>query len=405
MHLLIGSSSPLGRGAGINAYVEELSAALRQLGHRVSIACPVDERMEWQTESTPGICPTDPETDALKSARELLAYIGKESVDGVINNDNPVLQNVLPYIHCPAIVVGHMADFTLGPLVAHNHAWADYVVAISNDMYERFVVDYKVDPMKCVIVHNGVSDRRDTQPQFAKRAGAPLKVVFCGGFTRPKGADLIQESLLSSRRHWEGIELHWFGRMSARQMDALQRTGVVRCHGQVPRSEFIESLAQADVLLLPSRVEGCPMVMLEAMSLGVVPIVSNGVGAMRWLIESGRDGVVIPLSVWPENSAHCLSYLKDNPEVRQSMRAAVTRRFSANYQIRDVALRFISLLEKPRVSRNGAKRTTTSIVSWHRPPKPRFLDRLRWRFGYLQCSAKVGPMDMVIGDISCRVES
>jgi glycosyltransferase involved in cell wall biosynthesis len=48
-----------------------------------------------------------------------------------------------------------------------------------------------------------------------------------------------------------------------------------------------------DFVALPSHFDGMPNVLLEAMALGVVPIVSDA-GAMGDIVEDGRTGFVFP---------------------------------------------------------------------------------------------------------------
>jgi glycosyltransferase involved in cell wall biosynthesis len=59
--------------------------------------------------------------------------------------------------------------------------------------------------------------------------------------------------------------------------------------------KITEELANADVLVLPSRWEGAPLTILEAQRLGCVPIAA-AVGATGELIEDGVDGTLLKSS-------------------------------------------------------------------------------------------------------------
>jgi glycosyltransferase involved in cell wall biosynthesis len=59
-----------------------------------------------------------------------------------------------------------------------------------------------------------------------------------------------------------------------------------------------------DVLLVPSRTEGMPGVVLEA-SMSAIPMIAAEVGAIPWLFDEGVPGTLIsvsaPASVWSES--------------------------------------------------------------------------------------------------------
>ncbi|WP_281366780.1 glycosyltransferase family 4 protein [Nocardioides massiliensis] len=66
--------------------------------------------------------------------------------------------------------------------------------------------------------------------------------------------------------------------------------------GQLAPKEVEDLLRTADVLVLPSFHEGFPMVVLEAMSVGL-PVVASDVGACREMLVDGPEtaaGVVLP---------------------------------------------------------------------------------------------------------------
>jgi glycosyltransferase involved in cell wall biosynthesis len=63
--------------------------------------------------------------------------------------------------------------------------------------------------------------------------------------------------------------------------------------GVVSGGKKMEFISQADYFLLPSRYgEGLPMALLESMSLGLIPIVSND-GSMQHLIQDGVNGIKV----------------------------------------------------------------------------------------------------------------
>ena len=65
---------------------------------------------------------------------------------------------------------------------------------------------------------------------------------------------------------------------------AWPESASVRYLGALTNAETIARLADHDVFVLPTRVEGLPVALLEAMGCGVVPVVSN--------IDSGVPDVV-----------------------------------------------------------------------------------------------------------------
>jgi glycosyltransferase involved in cell wall biosynthesis len=62
--------------------------------------------------------------------------------------------------------------------------------------------------------------------------------------------------------------------------------------GELPRYEVMNYYLASDIFILPSYFEGLPISLLEAMSCGLVPIVSN-VGGNPEVVEHGQDGFLI----------------------------------------------------------------------------------------------------------------
>ena len=72
-----------------------------------------------------------------------------------------------------------------------------------------------------------------------------------------------------------------------------------------------------DIFVLPSLKEGLPYVILEAMQAGL-PIVASRVGGLPDLIESGRNGLLVPARD-SQALADALRYLIINPVERKRL--------------------------------------------------------------------------------------
>ena len=96
------------------------------------------------------------------------------------------------------------------------------------------------------------------------------------------------------------------------------------------RADARAALAELDVLVLPSRSEALPLVLVEAM-LAELPVVATDVGSVSEAVEDGVTGIILP-SGSPRAIAEAVGGLRD-PERRRKLgragRARALERFSA----------------------------------------------------------------------------
>ena len=123
-----------------------------------------------------------------------------------------------------------------------------------------------------------------------------LKVLFIGRLTQIKGADL----LIRAASDLPAIDLTIAGDGDLRDSlgDLARKLGVqVRFTGQVDRVEKRRLLADCDVVVIPSillnseKVEGLPVVLLEAMA-AAKPIVASRCGGLTDVIREGDNGLL-----------------------------------------------------------------------------------------------------------------
>jgi glycosyltransferase involved in cell wall biosynthesis len=387
MQILVACSSPPGGGSGISSYSCSLAGALAGLGHQIHYASPrpLDDSLLRRHGMRHVL--TDPEEDPLEAMRRVLAHAREHAIEGAINNDNSVLQSLAPGLSAPLVTVCHMDSRTVASLCTLHAAWTDHVVCISNDMQRTMVSRYRLPITKCTIVHNGFTDPGH-DGAFAPRDPGRLRLVFAGGWSKNKGGPRVMASLHAHPEVWRRVRLDWFDAVPEDVKRRVAHLPEVRFHGRVPQRDLHALLAGADVLVFGSSREGCPMLMLEAMSHGVLPIAADGEGAMRWLIDSGREGFICHLSDWPRQLAQCVAFLADRPDVVEWMKRAARQRYLADYRAETNAARMLELLSRPTVDRSRPPERWR-VVRWHRPAIRTLRDRLRYRVGRLDAFAEL----------------
>lgn len=67
----------------------------------------------------------------------------------------------------------------------------------------------------------------------------------------------------------------------------------IRLIGRQPAGEVVRRLLEADLFVLPSRIENSPNGLCEAMLLGM-PVISTNVGGVPSLLDDGEEGLLVP---------------------------------------------------------------------------------------------------------------
>jgi glycosyltransferase involved in cell wall biosynthesis len=181
---------------------------------------------------------------------------------------------------------------------------ADAVTAVCGAVAETLVRDYGADRARIRVVPNGAEppDPAAESPEalaVRTRYGAtPLRPLWvCAGrLDPPKGQDVLLEA--AARIHAAGLPfiLLLAGEGASRaaleaQARSLGIADQVRFLGQV--ATIGPLLLAADAVVLPSRLEGLPLTLLEAM-VRERPVVASAVGGIPEVITDGVHGRLVP---------------------------------------------------------------------------------------------------------------
>jgi glycosyltransferase involved in cell wall biosynthesis len=186
------------------------------------------------------------------------------------------------------------------------------------------------DARQCVMAVSDVSLSSESfvsRPRTALHDPSCLRIVFVGTLgSFYKGPDLLVEAIAICKRQGIPARVRFIG--SGQQMGSLQkrcvRLGVeeeVEFVGSVTAGEPVRhELDQADLFVLPSRAEGVPRAMLEAMARGL-PCLGSAIGGIPELLH--EEDLVSP----------------DNPA---ALAKAITEVFSSRAKVERMSARNLS---------------------------------------------------------------
>lgn len=129
-------------------------------------------------------------------------------------------------------------------------------------------------------------------------------IAFAGRLSKEKGIDLLAET--AKRLPQYRFEIAGTGPDG----DCLQDIPNVVLKGFLTGQELTDFMANAQLMVVPSIwYENCPLTILEAQAMGV-PVVTMNHGGMAELVETGKNGYLIP-QVTPEAFAEVLEKCMD----------------------------------------------------------------------------------------------
>ena len=202
-------------------------------------------------------------------------------------------------------------------------------------------------PGSVITIHNGVPDE---QHAAADRARPGVIVGAIGRFERQKGFDLLIRALTEI----EDASLVLVGEGSERPMleGLAESVGVAdRVVWRGWTDETRTCVDAFDVFALPSRFEGFPLALLEAL-LARLAVVASDVGGVSEIVHDGETGLLVPADD-PDALARAIRRLLADADLRQRLgeqgRQHVLERFTADHMTRAFERLYEELLPGSRL--------------------------------------------------------
>lgn len=121
-------------------------------------------------------------------------------------------------------------------------------------------------------------------------------IAYIGRLEEAKAVDELLQALPQLSRSGQPVRLVIAGEGSVRQslealVDSLCVADRTTFVGWVSRDDLPQLLARCELVVLPSKAEGFPTILVESMACGI-PVVARDVGGVRELVEPGVNGEV-----------------------------------------------------------------------------------------------------------------
>lgn len=125
------------------------------------------------------------------------------------------------------------------------------------------------------------------------RAGAPLRLLFAGRLEHGQKG-VLELPLIDQLLRERNVPVTWSIIGAGPDEQKLRQAwhgSHITWHGARRHADVLRMMADYDVFVLPTRAEGFPVALVEAMASGLVPVVSNIASGVPEVVEDGVSGV------------------------------------------------------------------------------------------------------------------
>lgn len=244
---------------------------------------------------------------SLNNAKRFMAFISDMNPQLIVNSAFPLLSLITPYIddEIRVINVAHFVDGKLLMIAGVNANYADMSVVMSTYAENNLRRLYHVGgETRTEVIYNFMPPLCHIDFDIKKRQ-RPIKIVFPGGNSIAKSTDIICMVLKKLLQTDLEFEFYWLGQtqLPGAKWPFVRTKNIYDCFdkkdkrlkicGPVSREDSKRILSETNIFLLPSRGEGCPITLIEAMRGACIPIVSDARHGSLDIIQDGVCGLAV----------------------------------------------------------------------------------------------------------------
>ena len=221
-----------------------------------------------------------------------------------------------------------------------------------------------INRQRITYIPNGVLTERfkphDTKKMLRKRIGISendLIILSFGRLTEVKQPQKLIEVFSVIGRRMENATLVIAGKGDlldkTKEFVRQKKIKNIIFLGYVDKKDVPNLYACSDVYIMASKCEGQPLTLLEAMSSGLPPIVSN-IPILNEFVEESKAGIVVDFNDTKIAANKIVEYLKDEQLIQKQ--SEQVRRFITNgWDWKDISRKYLEEFQKVIQYRNKGK--------------------------------------------------
>ncbi len=243
-------------------------------------------------------------TDAKEHARAFAKWVEQHDIDIVVPMDDEIAASTLRHLPKNVRVVTRCASIT---------TFSYRICLICPERVSRVVATsprqlvglrgYRTFPSERIrIIPHGVDltkfSRRTSLASGVERSDGYVRLAYLGNLDdHMKGILWLPDILARLTQLGVNCTLDVVGDGvdRAKLVRKLRRRGVGKqchLHGELKTGDIVSVLSEADIFVFPTRLEGFPNALLEAMALGLAPVATHVRGVTDYIVDQGKNGIL-----------------------------------------------------------------------------------------------------------------
>ena len=211
----------------------------------------------------------------------------------------------------------------------------DKIIAQSTDMYEDLIAKWGINPSKCIKINNpidviGIIQKAEQCTNLTWPVKTKHKFIAIGRLAYQKGYDMLLQRLSENKKEDFSLLIFGTGTLQTEiqeQIDTLGMADKVKLMGF--SSQTAGYIKLCDGLILSSRFEGFPNVLLETNALGKPVLANNCPGGINEIVLNGENGYITDMTDSVSFRESFISFMQTDFDSK-TIRQLTEEKYSAN---------------------------------------------------------------------------